>query len=89
MSEHGAATIKSWMNDLVELARSGQSFETSAGAEPNRAYAYLEFRVSDNQHSILLFSVGDEGGKPAVHAHRFVGSADEVRRQVDDVTHRR
>jgi hypothetical protein len=89
MSEHGAATIKSWMQDLVELARSGKTFETSAGAEPNRAYAYLEFRVSDSEHSILLFSVGEEAGKPAVHAHRFVGSAEQVRRQVDDVTHGR
>ena len=89
MSEHGAATIKSWMHDLVELARSGTPFETSAGAEPHRAYAYLEYRISDDEHSILLFSVGEEGGRPAVHAHRFVGSAELVRRQVDDVTHAR
>ena len=89
MSEHGAATIKSWIQDLVEVARSGKPFETSAGAEPHRAYAYLEYRVSDDQHSILLFSVADEGGRPAVHAHRFEGSAEQVRRQVDEVTHAR
>ena len=87
MSEHGAATIKSWMQELVELARSGKTFETSAGAEPNRAYAYLEYRLSDDEHSILLFSVGEQGGRPAVHAHHFVGSAEHVRRQVDEVTH--
>jgi hypothetical protein len=89
MSEHGAATIKSWIQDLVELARSGKPFETSAGAEPNRSYAYIEYRVSDNQHSILLFSVAEEAGKPAVHAHRFEGSAEQVRRRVDELTHAR
>jgi hypothetical protein len=89
MSEYGAATIKEWMNDLVALARSGKQFETSAGAEPNRAYAYLEYRVTDDQHSILLFGVDDENGHPTVRAYRFDGSAVSVREQVDAVTHGR
>jgi hypothetical protein len=89
MSEHGAATIKEWMNDLVELARSGKPFETSAGAEPHRAYAYLEYRVSDDQHSILLFGLEDRDGRPTVRAYRFDGSAVDVGEQVDGVTHAR
>ena len=90
MSEHGAGTIKEWMNDLVALARSGKQFETSAGAEPNRSYAYLEYRVSDDHHSILLFGVEeDESGQPTVRAYRFDGSAVSVREQVDAVTHGR
>ena len=39
-SEHGATTIKQWMEDLVELARSGEEFSTGAGANPGRKYAY-------------------------------------------------
>jgi hypothetical protein len=89
MSEHGAATIKDWMNDLVALARSGKPFETSAGAEPHRAYAYLEYRVSDDQHSILLFGLEQEDGRPTVRAYRFDGSSVEVRERVDAVTHGR
>jgi hypothetical protein len=89
MSEHGAATIKEWMNDLVALARSGRPFETSAGAEPHRAYAYLEYRVSDDEHSILLFGLEDRGGSPTVRAYRFDGGAATVRAQVDGVTHGR
>jgi hypothetical protein len=89
MSEHGAATIKEWMNDLVELARSGKPFETSAGAEPHRAYAYLEYRESDQHHSILLFGVEQHDGRPTVRAYRFEGSPDEVRGHVDAVTHGR
>jgi hypothetical protein len=89
MSEHGAATIKGWIHDLVELARSGKPFETRAGAEPLRSYAYLEYHVSEDEHSILLFSVAEEAGRPAVHAHRFEGSAEQVRRLVDEVTHAR
>jgi hypothetical protein len=89
MSEHGAATIKEWMNDLVELARSGRGFETSAGAEPHRAYAYLEYRLSDDFHSILLFGVEEEDGRPTVRAHRFDCPAVDVRERVDAVTHGR
>ena len=90
MSEHGSATIKEWMNELVELARSGKPFETSAGAEPHRAYAYLEYRLeSEKHHSILLFGVEQQDGRPSVRAYRFEGSADSVREQVDAVTHGR
>ncbi len=43
---HGATTIKQWMEDLVGVVRSGQEFETSAGAEPGRSYSYLEYHLS-------------------------------------------
>ena len=90
MSEqHGAATIKEWMEDLVSLARSGREFDTSAGAEPGRQYAYLEFHTSDEDHSILLFMVDEEGGEPEVRAHRFHGPAEEIREKVDALTHGR
>lgn len=90
MSEqHGAATIKEWMQDLVELARSGRTFTTSAGAEPDRSYAYLEYHLSDEEHSILLFKVEPGAEGPEVRAHRFDGNAKDVREQVDGLTHRR
>jgi hypothetical protein len=89
MSEHGAARIKEWMQDLMDLARSGRPMETSGGAEPGRSYAYLQFHTSDEEHSILLFAVGDESGSPCVHAYRFDGTADEVQRRVNEVTHGR
>lgn len=87
--QHGAATIKEWMEDLVDLARSGRDFETSAGAEPGRRYAYLEFHTSDEDHSILLFTVDGEGGEPEVRAFRFQGPAEEIRKKVDALTHDR
>ena len=65
MSEHhGALTIKEWIEDLVSIARSGREFKTSAGAEPGRTYAYLEYHSSEEEHSILLFRVEADGGKP-------------------------
>ena len=87
MSEHGASTIKEWMKDLVELARSGRDFTTSAGAEPNRSYAYLEYHLSDEEHSILLFRVEDTPDGAEVRAHRVHGTAEEVRTKVDELTH--
>jgi hypothetical protein len=83
MSDHGASTIKEWMQGLIETARSGQDFETSAGAEPGRAYSYLEYRRSDGRHSVLLFAVDPKPEKPLVKAYRFEGSADEVRKALD------
>lgn len=87
MTEHAAPTIKEWMEDLVELARTDQSFQTSAGAEPGRKYAYLEFRTSDEEHSILLFRVEEVDGEHEVRAYRVEGSADDVREKVDALTH--
>lgn len=85
--QHGASTIKRWMEEFVRVARSGRSFETSAGAEPGRRYAYLEFHTSEEDHSILLFMVEEEGGSARVRAHRFQGSAEEVREKVASLTH--
>lgn len=87
MTEHAAPTIKRWMEDLVELARRERSIETSAGAEPGRKYAYLEYHTSAAEHSILLFRVEDVGGEPEVRAYRVDGSAEEVREKVDALTH--
>ena len=88
MSEHyGALTIKEWIEDLVSIARSGREFKTSAGAEPRRSYAYLEYHLSEEEHSILLFRVEAEGGKPEVRAYRFEGTAEEIRDKVDALTH--
>ncbi len=86
-SEHGATTIKQWMEDLVELARSGEEFSTGAGANPGRKYAYLEFHPSEDQHSILVFRVENESGEPFVQTYRFDGSAVEVREGVDALVH--
>lgn len=88
MSEtHGATTIREWMDHLVELARSGKDFDTSAGADPGRRYAYLEVHPSRDEHSILLFNVEEGAGGPEVRAYRFDGDAEEVRRRVDAITH--
>ena len=38
------------MRDLIETARTGTGFETSAGAEPGRSYAYLEYHRPDGLH---------------------------------------
>ena len=86
---HGASTIKEWMSELVELARSGRDFDTSAGAEPNRSYAYLEFHDGSDHHSILLFKVEASEGGPEMRAYRFDGDAREVRERVDALTHER
>jgi hypothetical protein len=65
MTDHGAATIKDWMRELIATARAGRDFETSAGADPGRSYAYLEFHRQDGTHSMLVFSVDhDERSDP-------------------------
>ena len=84
---HGASTIKEWIEDLVDLARSGGEFVTSAGANPGRDYAYLEYHMPDGEHSILLFNVEDVEGQPRVRAYRFDGQAEEIREYVNHLTH--
>jgi hypothetical protein len=79
MTDHGSATIKDWMRELIETARTGRDFETSAGADPGRSYAYLEFHRPDGKHSMLVFSVDHDGDRRLVRAHRFEGDGDEVR----------
>ena len=85
MSDHGAATIKDWLRDLIDTAKSGTSFETSAGAEQGRSYAYLEFHRPDGSHSALVFRVDHEGDRPIVRAHRVDGDADQVRDGINDL----
>lgn len=88
MSErHGASTIKEWMEDLLQLAAEGVAFQTSAGAEPGRSYAYLEFHKPDGQHSLLLFRVEEARGEPRVRAHRLNGDDAQIRDQVARLTH--
>lgn len=88
---HGAETIKAWLEDFAELARSGRPFDTSAGANPRRDYAYLEYHLSEDEHSILLFRLeeGEDDAAPGVMAYRFDGTAHEVRENVDSLTHER
>jgi len=85
MTDHGAAAIKDWMRELIELARTGREFETSGGAEPGRAYAYLEFHRADGRHSALLFSVDHDADPPLVRTHRVEGTADEVREKMNEL----
>jgi hypothetical protein len=85
MTDHGAATIKDWLEDLIETAKSGARFETSAGADQGRSYAYLEFHRDDGSHSVLLFRLEDEGDRPLVRAHRFDGDADQVRERINEM----
>lgn len=86
--QHGATTVKEWMDDFVELARSGKEFKTSAGAEPGRKYAYLEWHDDEeDMHSMLVFQVEVFGGDIGVRAYRFDGSSVEVRERVDALVH--
>ena len=85
MSDHGAATIKDWLRDLISTAKSGTSFETSAGADQGRSYAYLEYHRADGSHSVLLFNLEHEGDRPLVRAHRFDGDADQVRERINEL----
>lgn len=84
---HGATMVKDWMDDFAALARSGKEFKTSAGAEPGRKYAYLEWRDDEEHHSILLFQVEVFQGELGVRAYRFDGSPEEVRERVDALVH--
>jgi hypothetical protein len=86
---HGAARIQAWLDDLVALARSGEDFTTSAGAEPDRDYAYLEFHDGDGRHSILVFSLRHSPDGVLIRSDRFDGDAVSVRRQVDALVHQR
>ncbi len=84
---HGATTIKAWLEDLVGVVRSGQEFQISAGAEPGRCYSYLEYHLSAEHHSILLFRVEEDKDGPCVRAYRIDGSAEELSHKVDELVH--
>ena len=85
MTDHGAATIKDWLRDLLETAKSGKRFETSGGADPGRSYAYLEYHLDDGSHSALVFRLDHEGDRPLVRAHRVDGDADQVRERINEL----
>lgn len=84
---HGATTIKHWLEDLVGVVKSGQEFAISGGAEPGRAYSYLEYHLSEEHHSILLFKVEEGEDGPTVRAYRIDGSAEELSHKVDALVH--
>lgn len=85
--KHGATTVKQWMDDFAERAASDDEVHTSAGAEPGRKYAYLEWHDDEDHHSILLFQVEVFEGDIGVRAYRFDGSSQEVRERVDALVH--
>ena len=88
MSEqHGSATITSWLQDLVQFARDEDDFEVSAGAEPDRQYAYLEYHGPGDDHSILLFLIDTAEGRPEIRTYRIDGASEEVREKVHALTH--
>jgi hypothetical protein len=85
MNDHGAATIKDWLGDLLEIAKSGKRFDTSAGADQGRSYAYLEYHLDDGSHSALVFRLEQDGERPVHRAHRLDGDADEVRMKINEL----
>jgi len=86
---HGAETIKGWLEDFADLARSGADFGVGAGAHPGRDYAYLEVHRSPEDHSILLFRVEqrEDADRPIVQAYRMDGNAEEITARVRALTH--
>lgn len=76
-----------WLDDFVQTVRSDRSFKTSAGAEPEREYAYLEWHDENDRHSLLLFKLEDDGTGMGVHTYRFDGDSESVRNAVDAVVH--
>ena len=85
--EHGSGTITSWLQDLVQFARAEDDFEVSAGAEPDRQYAYLEYHGSNDNHSILLFLIETVDGRPEIKTYRIEGTSEEVPQKIHDLTH--
>lgn len=84
---HGATTIKEWLDDFAQAVKSDREIKTSAGAEPGREYAYLEWHDEGDLHSILLFKLEEVDGEIGVHSYRFDGDSKEVRERVDAVVH--
>ncbi|MDX1568145.1 MAG: hypothetical protein R3223_10125 [Longimicrobiales bacterium] len=84
---HGATTIKEWLDDFAKAVQSDRDIKTSAGAEPGREYAYLEWHDDEDRHSILLFKMEDAEGELGVHSYRFDGNSKEVRERVDSLVH--
>lgn len=85
--EHGSGTITTWLQDLVQLARSDEEFEVSAGAEPGRQYAYLEYHGPADNHSILVFRIEQTDAGPEMRTYRFDGQSEEVSDKVHALTH--
>lgn len=83
---HGAHTIQAWLDDLAQVIRSGEDYQTSAGAEPDRSYAYLEFHSRDGErHALLLFTVQGNVGAPLIVVRRFDGSGPSVQASLLDL----
>ncbi len=81
-----ATNMTQWLDELVEAAEQGRVASTSAGAGPERQYAYLHYRTVDDQHSVLVLFHTEEDGEPSVLAFRFDGDDDQIAERVWDAT---
>lgn len=84
---HGSTTIRQWLDEFVEAAKSDDELEVSAGAEPGRRYAYLGWHGPRDRHSLLVFRIEETEEGSEMRAHRVDGDAEEVRERVDALTH--
>ena len=50
-------------------------------------YSYLEYHLSEEHHSILLFRVEESKDGSCVRAYRIDGSAEELSHKVDALVH--
>lgn len=82
-----ATTIKHWMEQFASAALDGRVEETSAGAGPNRDFAYLHYRTLDGEHFALVLRSTMADGQPELHVVEVDGDATQIRDRVDAVTH--
>ena len=82
-----AATIKQWMEQFAVAALDGRVEETSAGAGPDRDFAYLHYRTSDREHFALILRATMVDGQPELRLVEVEGDVAQIRDRVDAVTH--
>lgn len=82
-----AATIKHWMEHFAAAALDGRVEETSAGAGPNRDFAYLHYRTSDGEHFALVLRATMVDGQPELRLVEVEGDVAQIRDRLDAVTH--
>lgn len=81
-----ATMLNRWLEELIRAAREGRVVSTSAGAGPERDYAYLHYRLDDDEHSVLVFRNTSAGGATVV-AFRCDGDDEAIAERVEWATH--
>lgn len=82
-----ATMIRQWMEQFAAAALDGRVEETSAGAGPERDFAYLHYRTTTGEHYALVLRAMMVDGQPELRMVEVDGDVSQIRDRVDAATH--